>query len=206
MTYSGAVGATRVRVAWTGRDAAHGVDLVGVVPAALATYLALSAWPEADLVLSAGTAGGFAARGAAIGDVFVSTGKMRHDRRIPLPGFDRFGLGEVASPPTPNMQAALGLKPGLVTSGDSLDYTDRCMEIMTQHGAHVKEMEAGAVAWAAALHGKPVVCIKAITDIVDGGRPTQEEFLENLGAAAAALQRVLPRVVEFVGGKALAEL
>lgn len=28
-------------------------------------------------------------QGASIGDVFVSTGKMHHDRRIPLPGFDK---------------------------------------------------------------------------------------------------------------------
>ena len=38
-----------------------------------------------DLILSVGTAGGFAARGAAIGDVFVATGFANHDRRIPLP-------------------------------------------------------------------------------------------------------------------------
>ncbi len=38
-----------------------------------------------DLVISVGTAGGFAARGAAIGDVFVATGFANHDRRIPLP-------------------------------------------------------------------------------------------------------------------------
>jgi hypothetical protein len=28
-------------------------------------------------------------QGAGVGDVFVSTGKMHHDRRIPLPGFDK---------------------------------------------------------------------------------------------------------------------
>lgn len=106
-------------------------------------------------------------QGAAIGDVFVSTSKMHHDRRIPLPGFDKFGLGSVPSAPTPRMQAALGLKPGVVTSGDSLDYTDRCMAIMVEHGAAVKEMEAGSIAWAAGLFGKPVLCIKAIT--VRGG-------------------------------------
>lgn len=38
-----------------------------------------------DLIISVGTAGGFAARGAAIGDVFVATGFANHDRRIPLP-------------------------------------------------------------------------------------------------------------------------
>lgn len=28
-------------------------------------------------------------QGAGIGDVYVSTGKLHHDRRIPLPGFDK---------------------------------------------------------------------------------------------------------------------
>ena len=39
----------------------------------------------------------------------------------------------------------------------------------------VKEMEAGSIAWAAGLHGTPLLCIKAITDIVDGGRATEDE-------------------------------
>ena len=47
---------------------------------------------------------------------------------------------------------------------------------------------------------------QAITDIVDGGRPTQDEFLENLSAAASALQAVLPKVLEFVDGKTLTQL
>jgi 5'-methylthioadenosine nucleosidase len=49
-------------------------------------------------------------------------------------------------------------------------------------------------------------CAQAITDIVDGGRPTQEEFLENLSSAAAALQSTLPRVLQFVSGKTLSQL
>ena len=38
------------------------------------------------------------------------------------------------------------------------------------------------------LHGVPFLALKAITDIVDGERPAQEEFLENLHMAAQALQ------------------
>lgn len=56
-------------------------------------------------------------QGASIGDVFVSTGKMHHDRRIPLPGYDKQGLGFVESTPTPNLRNALGLKSGIVTTG-----------------------------------------------------------------------------------------
>jgi 5'-methylthioadenosine nucleosidase len=78
---------------------------------------------------------------------------------------------------------------------------------MNEHGAAVKEMEAGAIAWVVTqLFKKPMFCSKAITDIVDGGRPTNEEFLENLHAAAAALQGMLPRVLEFVAGKTVEEL
>lgn len=49
-------------------------------------------------------------------------------------------------------------------------------------------------------------CVKAVTDIVDGDRPTAEEFLENLHSAAAALQRTLPQVLDFLAGKTLAQL
>jgi hypothetical protein len=62
VSYSGTVSGVTVHVVWTGRDAEHGVDLVGTVPASLAAYLALQAWPETDLVISAGTAGGFRAK------------------------------------------------------------------------------------------------------------------------------------------------
>lgn len=47
------------------------------------------------------------------------------------------------------------------------------MAIMTRHNAAVKEMEAAAIAWVAGLFRKPMFCVKAVTDIVDGGRPTQ---------------------------------
>jgi len=91
-------------------------------------------------------------------------------------------------------------------AGNSLDYTDMDMQIMTKHGAAVKEMEAAAIAWVANLFKKPMFCVKAITDIVDGDRATQEEFLENFNAATAALQQTLPRVLQFISGKGLSEL
>ena len=70
----------------------------------------------------------------------------------------------------------------------------------------VKEMEAAAIAWVCSLFGVPFTGIKAVTDIVDGDRPCQEEFLENLAAAATALQSVLPQVLGFISGKQLSEL
>ena len=110
-----------------------------------------------------------------------------------------------------------------MSSGNSLDYTDKCLELMAEHKARapggatnagdsglagstasrheaaafhaciqryvdcrpasgeactcpplaqaaVKEMEAAAIAWVCTLYDKPLLCVKAITDIVDGGR------------------------------------
>lgn len=100
----------------------------------------------------------------------------------------------------------LAAEPACAPAGNSLDYTDKDMEIMTRHEAVVKEMEAAAIAWVASLFHKPMFCVKAVTDIVDGDRPTQDEFLENLHTAAAALQQVLPKVLAFVSGKTLRDL
>jgi nucleoside phosphorylase len=67
-------------------------------------------------------------------------------------------------------------------------------------------MEAAAIAWAAELTGTPLLGIKVVTDIVDGEHPTQDEFLANLAKASDSLQGVLPKVLDFVVDKTLAEL
>lgn len=52
----------------------------------------------------------------------------------------------------------------------------------------------------------PTIFIKAVTDIVDGDKPTAEEFLQNLAAVSAALGEAVTRVVDFIEGKCLSEL
>ena len=59
---------------------------------------------------------------------------------------------------------------------------------MEENDAAVKEMEGAAIAWAAHFFSTPLFALKSITDIVDGDRPPQEEFLENLGKASVALK------------------
>ncbi|KAG2497949.1 hypothetical protein HYH03_004211 [Edaphochlamys debaryana] len=205
VTFSGVHDGLHIHVVWNGKDRETGVDNVGTVPAALSTYLSVLAF-QPDVVISAGTAGGFKAQGAAIGDVFLGSAVINHDRRIPLPNFDKYGIGYSNCLATPNLQSSLGLKQGVVSSGNSLDYTDKCMEIMAQHSVAVKEMEAAAIAWACNLYHVPLMCVKAVTDIVDGDRATAEEFLENLHAAAAALQGTVPKVLTAMAGKRMDEL
>lgn len=66
-----------------------------------------------------------------------------------------------------------GIQEGVVSTGNSLDYTPQCMDIMNEHGVAVKEMEAAAVAEVCRDHRVPFVALKAVTDIVDGGRATE---------------------------------
>jgi len=140
-------------------------------------------------------------QGAAIGDVFVSSATLNNDRRIPLPGFDAYGLGHTVCAPTPALQAALGLKTGVVSSGNSLDYTDRCMGIMEAHGVAVKEMEGAAIAWVACqLFRVPMFCVKAVTDIVDGGRPATNSSTRGGGAAGHATAGAGVRGGQGAGG------
>lgn len=56
----------------------------------------------------------------------------------------------------------------MVSSGNSLDYTEQDMAFMSSNKVAVKEMEAAAVAWVAAMFKAPMFCVKSITDIVDG--------------------------------------
>lgn len=55
---SGIYSSMAVMVVHNGKDKNHAVDNVGTVPAALTSYLAIQAF-KPDLVISAGTAGGF---------------------------------------------------------------------------------------------------------------------------------------------------
>ena len=79
----------------------------------------------------------------------------------------------------------------MVSSSNNLGYSEQDMAQILENDAAVKEMEGAAIAWAAHLFKVPVLALKSITDIVDGDRPPQEEFLENLQKAALALKASL---------------
>jgi 5'-methylthioadenosine nucleosidase len=182
-----------------------GVDNVGTTPAAITAFACISAL-RPSLVLNAGTAGGFGAKGAKIGDAFLSTTLRHHDRRIPIPGWDDYAKGHHSSLDASRLVKELNFKTGIVTTGNSLDYTPRDMELMLENDATVKDMEAAAIAWVCEKLDCPFLALKVVTDIVDGDRPSHEEFMENLGAAAHALHEALPKTIQFIAGKSIAEL
>jgi 5'-methylthioadenosine nucleosidase len=102
LIHTGEHNGSKISVVTNGKDRKFGVDNVGTVPAALATFLAINQL-HPDLVISAGTAGGFRRKGAAIGDPFICTSVRNHDRRIPIPGYAEYGLGDRSTLPCPKL-------------------------------------------------------------------------------------------------------
>jgi len=203
--YSGTHEGLSVHIVVPGKDFNLGVDSVGTVPVSILTYASIVSL-HPDLIINAGTAGGFQSKGAAIGDVFVATQFANHDRRIPVPVFDEYGIGTLGATPIPNLVKALALKEGKMSTGNSLDMTPQDEEIIKANDATIKDMEGAAVAYVADLFTVPLIALKAVTDIVDGSKPTVEEFLENMSTAAAALSAMVPRVLKYVSGKKIADL
>ncbi|KAI3861447.1 hypothetical protein MKW98_000399 [Papaver atlanticum] len=203
--YYGTYKDLNINIIWPGKDPASGVDSVGTVSASLVTYASIQAL-QPDLIINAGTAGGFKAKGAGIGDVYVASDVAFHDRRIPIPVFDLYGVCAKRAFSTPNLLKELNLKVGKLSTGDSLDMSPIDEKSITANDATVKDMEGAAVAYVTDLLSVPTIFVKAVTDIVDGDKPTAEEFLQNLIAVTAALDQTVTRVVDFVNGKCVAEL
>ncbi|VFQ45680.1 5'-methylthioadenosine nucleosidase [Desulfoluna butyratoxydans] len=195
--YAGKAGTADLVLIVGGKDPRHGVDCVATQPATLAAYLAIERF-KPDLLINAGTAGGFRGRGAHIGDVYLGSGCIRfHDRRIPIPGMDAYGVGSYPVPEFKGLARALGLKRGIISTGNSLDMVPEDLERLRANGADVKEMEAAAIAWVADLYHVPLLALKSVTDLVDTETPTQEEFLANLALASEALQEKLTAAIAY---------
>jgi 5'-methylthioadenosine nucleosidase len=181
--YQGTICGLTVTLTLCGKDPVHGVDLVATQPAALAAFLTLEHL-HPDLIINAGTAGGLQAMGAAIGDVYLGHDKVFfHDRRIPVKGFDRYGSGGYDCRDFRALVLNAGLKTGRISTGNSLDTTERDMEIMRTHQIAVKDMEAAAIGWVASLFNVPVMYLKAITDWVDHHEETAAQFNRNFALA-----------------------
>jgi len=189
---------SEILIALNGRDRRFGVDSIGTEPAALNTYVAIDRF-RPDVVISAGTAGGWERAGGAIGDVYVSDGcVVHHDRRIALDGFREYGIGAYPVLPARQMAAALGLKTGIVTTSNSLDENDDDRLLISASGAAVKDMEAAAVAYVCEQMSVPFLALKAITDLVDHPAATADQFNANLSMASKRLSEKLLEVLDWL--------
>ena len=206
-SFAGKAGTLELYVSLNGKDARHGIDRVCTEPAMLNAYLTCSHF-HPDLLINAGTAGGFSERGGNIGDVYVSSGSVvYHDHRIPLPKFKEYGEGMYPTVPTSNIVNELKLKPGRVSTGNSLDASQRDLELLADNNADVKEMEAAAIAQVADDQEIAFLAIKSITDLVDCPEDTAEVFMKNLATASQNLQEKLCAFVDYLkSGKRFEDL
>jgi len=196
--YEGKFNDLYIDLVTSGKCDRFNVDHIGPQAAILNTATAIGCL-QPNLIINPGTAGGFVSAGANIGDVYLSYPLIcYHDRRIPLPGFDAYGIGSYHCFDTREMALTLGLKTGIVSTGSSLDFTDKDLELIKSYGGVVKEMEAASIAWVADLYKIPFFAVKSITDLVDGSTPTEEEFVKNLTSASLALCCEVLRVIKYL--------
>jgi nucleoside phosphorylase len=185
--FAGTVGALHVDVLVNGPDPRCGTDRVGTDAATLAAYMTIRKLAP-DLVVNAGTCGGFQARGGTVGSIYVSEGPLLyHDRRIPIERFELQAAGRWPSTPAPRLAAAIGARPGVVSTGNSLDAMPAELAFFERERVCAKDMEACSIAQVCAQCGVPFVAVKAVTDLVDHPEPVQDAFLRNLRMVCALL-------------------
>jgi nucleoside phosphorylase len=181
-----------------GRDDHFGVDAIGTQPAAVTAWAAATHY-RPRLIINAGTAGGFARHGAAVGDVYLSDGPVvYHHRRIPLGAFEPYGIGSYPSMEAGPLARALNLKLGRLTTGDSLDLSDADARAIESSGASIKDMEGAAIAWVASVLSVPFLAVKSITDLVDAPHRTADQFMQNLDHAVSRLAGVMPQLIPLL--------
>lgn len=192
--YTGEVSGVSVGVAVNGTDPRYEVESIASQPAVTTTLHAVESFTP-DLVVSAGTCGGFAAHGSDIAEVIVADRVIFHDRRIAIPGWDAYGVGDYPVVDLSAVAAQHGWRTGPVTTGNALDAPPVDMATMTASGAMAKEMEAAAVAWVCERMAVPFGAVKVVTDLVDHHEATAEQFDRNLQKATATLAEAVRHLV-----------
>ena len=195
--YAGKFRQSEVFLVTYGKDRRYDVDFIGPIPAAL-TSMKICEIIEPEIVISCGTAGGFKNKGAEIGTVYLSAEKcIFHDRRIPLPGFDESGIGHYPVLNVTGMAKSLDLPLGIVSSGSSLEKSEKDLDIMKKYDAVAKEMEAASIALVCSLHEIPFFCIKSITNLLDIEGASESQFQKNFEHAVACLHKQILRVLDI---------
>lgn len=185
-------------ISTNGEDNRFGVAQVGVGPSSTAVLLGVIA-TRPDLIINAGTAGGFQRHGGEVGDVYLGTGAVFHDHRIPLPNYQEYGRGFYPTLRTAFIQDQLHLKQGIVSTGGSLDCSTEDASEISTIGASVKDMEAAEVARVAVTFHIPCLTLKSITDLVDDTcTKTPDQFERNFDTAVTNLTDRLLELERFI--------
>lgn len=192
--YRGSTGHSELYVVLNGTQ--HQRDLVGCEAASVTTMAAIEHL-HPDIVISSGTCGAWKRYGAKTGQVYLGNGAMFHDRRVP--GDNKWGTQGLGNYPvwqgTEALAESLQLPTAKVTTGSSFDMTAEEETIIDQNSGRLKEMEGAAVAFVCSLYNKPVLLVKAVTNLRDAEQEDMTAFQENLHHAATALTKANARII-----------
>ncbi len=184
---------------------------IGPAHAAAATAAALALEPErADLVLSVGIAGGFAAAGVGVGDVVLATSSIFADLGADSPaGFrpaSELGWQQARYPVPPELGARIGRRLGraglrvhtgtVLTVSTVTGTAKRAAELSTLHRPVAEAMEGAAVAAAANRFGRPFAELRTVSNLVGDRDRATWDVAGALAALATALGAALPGLGE----------
>jgi nucleoside phosphorylase len=203
----GTVGTVELWVVTNGVDPMHEVDRIGTESATLVAWLTIEKC-RPQLLINAGTCGGFESHGAKVGDAYLAAGSfLYHDHHIPIPGFRELGEARIPAQPFDAVAALLGIETGVFSSGSSIEATEEERAFFEREHVVAKDMEATAIAAVARDRDVPFLAIKAVTDLVDHPEPSHEAFLRNLASTSRTLSDLLERLLRHIGdGVTLSEL
>ena len=177
----------------------HDRDLIGCEAAAITTMAAIERL-HPDIVISSGTCGGWQRYGMEVGKVYLGSGVMFHDRRVP--GDNAWATQGLGNYPVydrvEELAAALNLGLGKVTTGSSFDMTAEEEEIIDANGGRLKEMEGAAVAFVCQLFSTPILLVKAVTNLRGMPEEDMNAFHQNLNAASQALLEANKRIIPWL--------
>lgn len=200
------IGSINISLIISGVDERYNVDYVGSEAATLMAYEAVTKI-NPDLLISAGTAGGFSSKGAKIGTVYVSNERfVYHDRHVPIPGFCQSAIGNYPATKVSKLVKDLCLEQGIISTGSSLEKSEKDIFVINEYNAIAKEMEAAGVAWVAMLLKTPIIAIKSITNLLDKENLSEKEFIKNLSFASECLHKAIISVINYLQNKSLVDL
>lgn len=204
--YQKNIGSLHLSLVIAGLDERFDVANIGSEAATLMAYEAITQL-KPDLLISAGTAGGFAARGASIGTVYLSEEHfVYHDRHVPLKGYAESSVGKYPAANISRLAKNLHLKQGVISTGSSLQKSDKDILVLNQFNAVAKEMEAAGIAWVAMLFKVPMMALKSITNLLDEDAPSEVAFLQNLAYSSQCLHDKLLELIDYLQNKSLEDL
>jgi len=177
----------------------HSEQLMGSQIASVVTWELIKNF-NPDLIINAGVAGAFKAKGANIGDVYIIDNVVFHDREFDPTELSvcQYSLGNFKPVVFVELIEKCSLKIGGVSTGDRVTLIKDDLIKINKNSAILKDMEAAAIAEIAEVRQTSALILKSVTDLVDIKESSVEQFHKNYKLATSNLAEKLKLVVNHL--------